>query len=49
MELNKFKILISDGLAKEGIDKLRNFSNFELTIREKRLLKKIFREIRKEE
>lgn len=35
MELNKFKILISDGLAKEGIDKLKNFSNFELTIREK--------------
>jgi D-3-phosphoglycerate dehydrogenase len=35
MEANKYKILISDGLAKEGIDKLKSFSNFELTIREK--------------
>ncbi|MFX0010921.1 MAG: hydroxyacid dehydrogenase, partial [Candidatus Hermodarchaeota archaeon] len=35
VEAHKFKILISDGLTKEGINKLNSFSNFELTVRDK--------------
>jgi len=35
MELKNYKILISDGLAQEGVEILRKFKNFELTINDK--------------
>ncbi|MFX1448461.1 MAG: phosphoglycerate dehydrogenase [Promethearchaeota archaeon] len=35
MELKNYKILISDGLAEEGVEILRKFKNFELTINDK--------------
>ena len=35
MELEKFKVLASDGLAQEGIDILKKFNNFEVTIKKK--------------
>jgi D-3-phosphoglycerate dehydrogenase len=35
MELQNYKILISDGLAQEGVEILKKFKNFELTINDK--------------
>jgi D-3-phosphoglycerate dehydrogenase len=35
MELKKYKILVCDGLAKEGIEILKKFKNFEITVKEK--------------
>ncbi|KKN39889.1 hypothetical protein LCGC14_0738940 [marine sediment metagenome] len=35
MELKKFKILASDGLAQEGIEILNEFNNFDITIKNK--------------
>jgi D-3-phosphoglycerate dehydrogenase len=35
MELKNFKVLISDGLAKEGVEILNRFKNFELVINDK--------------
>ena len=35
MELKNYKILVSDGLAQEGVDILKNFKNFEITINDK--------------
>ena len=35
MELKNFKVLISDGLAKEGVEILNKFKNFELVINDK--------------
>jgi len=35
MELKNYKILVSDGLAQEGVEILHKFKNFELTINEK--------------
>jgi len=35
MELKNYKLLISDGLAQEGIEILKKFKNFELTINDK--------------
>jgi len=35
MELKNYKLLISDGLAQEGVEILKKFKNFELTINDK--------------
>jgi D-3-phosphoglycerate dehydrogenase len=35
MELKNYKVLISDGLAQEGVEILKKFKNFELTIKDK--------------
>ena len=35
MELKNYKILVSDGLAQEGVEILKKFKNFELTINDK--------------
>lgn len=35
MELKNYKLLISDGLAQEGVEILKKFTNFELTINDK--------------
>jgi len=35
MELKNYKLLISDGLAQEGVEILKKFKNFELTIKDK--------------
>ena len=35
MELKNYKLLISDGLAQEGVEILNKFKNFELTINDK--------------
>lgn len=35
MELKKYKVLVSDGLAQEGVEILKKFKNFELTIKDK--------------
>jgi D-3-phosphoglycerate dehydrogenase len=35
MELKNYKILVSDGLAQEGIEILNKFKNFEITVKDK--------------
>jgi len=35
MDLKKYKILVSDGLAQQGVEILKKFKNFELTINDK--------------
>jgi len=35
MELKNYKILVSDGLAQEGVEILKKFKNFEITINDK--------------
>ncbi|MHA1234528.1 MAG: NAD(P)-dependent oxidoreductase [Promethearchaeota archaeon] len=35
MELKNYKILVSDGLAQEGVEILKKFKNFQLTINDK--------------
>jgi len=35
MELKNYKVLVSDGLAEEGIEILKKFKNFEITINDK--------------